>query len=107
MSTRQNNARHYKLNLIVISAITLLALTAGKPDKGFAYEWTWMNPLPQGNHLNSVWGSSATNVFAVGGPVGGPGIILHFDGSAWSQMQSGVTDFLNGIFELGTVTYLQ
>lgn len=35
--------------------------------------------------LTSVWGSSANNVFAVGGA----GTILHFDGNNWSSMQSG------------------
>jgi hypothetical protein len=40
--------------------------------------------------LCSVWGSSASNVFA-----GGSGSILHYDGSSWSAMMSGadVTNF--------------
>lgn len=37
--------------------------------------------------LHDVWGSSATNVFAVGDG----GTILHFDGTGWTQMQSGTT----------------
>src|SRR5262249_30998393 len=29
--------------------------------------WRWADPLPQGNPLYGVWGSSATDVYAVGG----------------------------------------
>ena len=28
--------------------------------------WGWQNPLPQGNWLSRVWGSSASDVFVVG-----------------------------------------
>ena len=28
--------------------------------------WEWQNPLPQGNGLSDVWGSSSFDVFAVG-----------------------------------------
>jgi hypothetical protein len=35
--------------------------------------WCWENPLPQGNSLFGVWGSSASDVFAVGRN----GTILH------------------------------
>jgi hypothetical protein len=56
--------------------------------------WTWQNPLPQGNLLTSVWGSSASDVFAVGSY----GTILHYDGSSWSAMSSGTTDLLSGVW---------
>ena len=29
-------------------------------------KWCWVNPLPQGNALNAMWGTSATDVYAVG-----------------------------------------
>jgi RHS repeat-associated protein len=44
--------------------------------------------------LAAIWGSDATNVFAVG-PAG---TILHFDGSAWAPMDSGTTVDLNGVY---------
>ena len=28
--------------------------------------WDWENPLPQGNDLNDMWGSSSNAIFAVG-----------------------------------------
>jgi hypothetical protein len=47
--------------------------------------WYWQNPLPQGNGLKGVWGSSSTDVIAVGDY----GTILRFDGSVWLPMRSG------------------
>ena len=32
-----------------------------------ADNWCWRNPLPQGNSLFAVWGSEASDVWAVGG----------------------------------------
>lgn len=42
-------------------------------------------PVPGTPHLTGAWGSSASDVFAVGDG----GVILHYDGRAWSPMQSG------------------
>ncbi|MBI5480726.1 MAG: hypothetical protein HY906_17845, partial [Deltaproteobacteria bacterium] len=44
--------------------------------------------------LSGVWGSSATDVFAVGEW----GTILHYNGSAWSPMASGTTRWLYGVW---------
>lgn len=56
--------------------------------------WKWQNPLPQGNSLRGVWGSSGTNVLAVGES----GTILRYNGSAWSPMTSGTTNPLYGFW---------
>jgi hypothetical protein len=45
-------------------------------------------------HLYSIWGSSASNVFAVGDN----GTILRYNGSTWSAMTSGTTRYLRGIW---------
>jgi len=52
------------------------------PVKGLCStgSWCWKHPLPQGHHLNSVWGTGASNVWAVGEG----GTLLHFNGKAWS-----------------------
>ena len=47
--------------------------------------WCWQNPLPHGNALLGVWGSSATDVWAVGDA----GTIVHWDGSGYSIVQKG------------------
>src|SRR5438552_18810283 len=55
--------------------------------------WCWSNPLPQGNHLHSAWGSASNDVWAVGEG----GTILHWDGRAWSASASGTG---NGLYRV-------
>ena len=42
----------------------------------------------------SVWGSSPTNVFAVGGALGNgqESLVLHYDGKAWKELHPGGTE---------------
>ena len=56
--------------------------------------WEWQNPLPQGNPLLGIWGSSGSDVFAVGEG----GTILHYDGTSWSSMNSGSANRLIDIW---------
>lgn len=44
-------------------------------------------------YLNGLWGSSTTDIFAVGGP----GAILHFDGERWTAMDSGTDVALHAV----------
>jgi hypothetical protein len=44
--------------------------------------------------LYGVWGSSGSDVFAVGSA----GTILHYDGTAWSAMSSNTTERLRGVW---------
>jgi len=46
--------------------------------------WCWLNPLPQGNSLQSVWGTGPKDVFAVGDH----GTVLHYDGQSWKPQPS-------------------
>ncbi|MFC1591428.1 DUF4372 domain-containing protein [Thermodesulfobacteriota bacterium] len=55
--------------------------------------WKWISPLPTGYDLNSVWGTSDSNVYAVGDE----GTILHYDGSSWSSVESPTDYDLNAI----------
>jgi len=54
------------------------------------------SPMTSGttNWLNGVWGSSGSDIFAVGND----GNILHYNGTSWSPMTSGTTDSLHGIW---------
>jgi hypothetical protein len=54
------------------------------------YEWTWQNPLPQGNTLDGVSALDENNVWAVGDS----GTILHWNGTSWSAQASGTTNWL-------------
>ena len=44
--------------------------------------------------FNGVWGSSNSDVFAVGDG----GTILHYDGSTWTTMNSGTNYSLTGVW---------
>ena len=44
--------------------------------------WTLEAPLPTGEDLRGIWGSAASDVFAVGDR----GVILRFDGAVWQVM---------------------
>jgi hypothetical protein len=46
------------------------------------------------NDLMDVWGSSASEVLAVGAS----GTILHFDGTEWASTESGTTMALNAVW---------
>ena len=64
-----------------------------------ALKRTWeigngQNPLPTVYDLNGVWGSSGSDVFAVGAY----GTIPHYDGAGWSAMTSGTTEALLGVW---------
>ncbi|UCG85716.1 MAG: glucosyltransferase-I, partial [Gemmatimonadota bacterium] len=47
-------------------------------------EWSGMTSGTQ-SVLTGVWGTSSTDIYAVGGD----GVILHYDGTAWSDVWSG------------------
>lgn len=59
--------------------------------------WTWLNPLPQGNRLRDVWGTSPNNVYAVGDV----GTIMHYDGSAWQVVDTPTRQDLYAIWGTG------
>ena len=66
-------------------AFTLILLLAVSPlsfAQGGGGGWTWMNPLPQGNELRAVYGTSSRDVYAAGLF----GTILHYDGREWTTM---------------------
>ncbi len=58
--------------------------------------WSRM-AAPDSLDLISVWGTSATNVYAVGSG----GMILHFDGTSWTRMQSPTDRILFEVWGLG------
>lgn len=66
----------------------------GKPQIVFGAGWEWQNPFPCGNGIIGIWGSSGTDVFAVGWN----GTIIHYDGSSWSSMNSGTIYDLHDIW---------
>jgi hypothetical protein len=75
---------------------------AGAPDLGLVHaaavcmnaEWCWQNPLPHGNTLYGVWGSSPRDVWTVGGD----GFVVHHDGSGWTRVPVPTTVQLGGVW---------
>ena len=64
-----------------------------QPDQPVASAWTEVVSSTPGV-LSDLWGSSASDVWAVGKS----GLILHFDGSQWTSAPSNTTMSLTGIW---------
>ncbi len=63
--------------------------------------WALQYSLPSSTPLRGIWGSSSTDVFAVGQTGTYPnftGTIFHYDSAAWTQMAIGTTRPLYGIW---------
>jgi hypothetical protein len=70
--------------------------------------WTSAPGIDDTEMYCSFWGSSATDVFAVGNPGSPdagpftapayPSVIVHYDGQSWSEMRRNATDVLSGIW---------
>ena len=58
--------------------------------------WTSQTVPSVATALRSVWGTSASNVWAVGDG----GVILRYDGSSWTAVTSGTTESLNAVWGL-------
>ena len=56
--------------------------------------WVWQNPIPQGNRFNGIWGSSPSDIFAVGDA----GTIMHYNGKEWSLMRQSTDEYLLSVF---------
>jgi hypothetical protein len=74
--------------------LLLLCVLFLPPNAVFSAEWEWQNPPSEGYYLRGIWGSSGTDIFAVGCDGG----ILHYDGSTWSPMSSGTTACLMDVW---------
>jgi hypothetical protein len=66
-------------------------LTVSVPDAEPVTSWTvsW-----RGAVLEGVWGTSPDDVFAVGEE----GVILHYDGGGWKEMEGGTHEFLFNVW---------
>ncbi len=67
-------------------------LTVSVPGLGPIASWTV--DVPQVFPLADLWGTSSSDVYAVGEE----GTILHYDGTEWSAMTSGTDHNLNGVW---------
>jgi hypothetical protein len=70
--------KHYIIQLIILLNLLFSAV--------HATEWRIQHHLQM--DFNAVWGSAANDVFAVGLE----GLIFHYDGSQWREMDTGMTN---------------
>jgi len=78
--------------------IMLLVIPPVPVTRANGVGWTWVNPLPQGNELRAVYGTSSRDVYAAGLF----GTILHYDGREWTTMPNVPTrEDLLGIWPAG------
>jgi hypothetical protein len=64
--------------------------TTAPPTTPCTRGWCWQSPKPQANDLLSIWGTSPTNIWAVGGE----STMLHYDGREWRFVETGaLADF--------------
>ena len=86
-----------------VSDVFVMNEVGASSNYSTTYSWASMQSVTTmnsgtTNNLKDVWGSSATDIFAVGAD----GIILHYDGNpegTWSAMDSSITtNTLNGVW---------
>ena len=83
----------FLITLALMLSLGLLATPVAETTEANSGNWTSMTSNT-GKILYAVWGSSSTDVFAVGQD----GTILHYDGSGWTAMDSGFTYDLYGVW---------
>ena len=76
----------------LVVAFSILFLPLASPVAA-APGWSIMSSGTTEN-LNGVWGSSSSDVFAVGGF----GTIVHYDGTSWSEITSPTTENLYSVW---------
>ncbi len=84
---------NYELRIRLFPAVLASLLLLLVPAEANAGDEAGQPPLT-GKPLYSVWGSSGSDVFAAGGA----GTLLHFNGSAWSNLASGTANNLSGVW---------
>lgn len=77
--------------VMVRIAIILLVLLGGSAAHA---GWELQSPIPTVSQLRAIWGTSESDVFAVGDY----GAIIHYDGNSWSPMNSGISVNIYGVW---------
>jgi Family of unknown function (DUF5719) len=82
--------------IVILLAAALIALAPATAPAADVYNWSWQNPLPQGNDLSAVSAADASHAWAVGRG----GTILFNNGSTWSQLMSPASNDLNDVLAI-------
>src|SRR5512136_2582018 len=88
-------SRIQKSLLAVFAVALLLASAANLPGCAKSQaQWRLEEDLPEAADFCGVWGSSSSDIFAVGSL----GKIVHYDGSSWQSMSSGTGHLFRGVW---------
>lgn len=79
--------------------------TQPPPDEEKTYAWAKVAETP-GSALTAISGTSANNVYAVGADDTTGPIVLHWDGSDWTRLQTGVRGDLWWVFAVDDVVFM-
>ncbi len=85
------------LALVVVAAVCAMPMhgTATAAPPVGSGGWEMQNPVYQSpEYLNALWGTSASDIFAVGDA----GTVIHYDGSTWVPMNSGTASNLSAVW---------
>lgn len=63
------------------------------PDFAGCGHLGWVNMMSTSGSLNAIWASSERNIYAVGDD----GLVVHFDGDAWSTISLGTSNHLHAV----------
>jgi hypothetical protein len=83
-----------RLALVLIAGPTFVACADGPTEPAAVPVTSWTVDVPPVYPLTDVWGTSSSDVYAVGYG----GTILHYDGAGWSEMTSGTSAALRGVW---------
>jgi len=78
-ATVYRHGNRYELTVTVLVGILIISENSASALES---DWTWQNPLPQGNLLCDLWGTGPSNIYTIGEY----GKILRYDGSSWSSI---------------------
>ncbi|MDM8552377.1 Calx-beta domain-containing protein [Desulfobacterales bacterium HSG2] len=78
-----------------ILLVIILTVSPATYAQDHAYPDAAWTPVPTGTeYLSGIWGTSGSDIFAVGDI----GVVLHYDGKAWTPMSSGTHNPLSKVW---------
>ncbi|HRX86232.1 MAG TPA: hypothetical protein P5572_14525, partial [Phycisphaerae bacterium] len=88
-----------------LALVAAVGCESTNPPGDAKYVWSTAADAP-GAALLSVHGTSADNVYAVGADDGHGPLVLHWNGSAWERLASGVTGDFWWVHAVGDTVYM-
>lgn len=90
---------------ISVPACTVPDMDMDDDDQKATYRWSLAAEAP-GSAFMAVHGTSADNVFAVGADAGTGPVVIHWDGSAWSKLETGLRGDLWWVYAIDDVAFM-